>query len=205
MDHFSMLGEARRPWLDPEALKARFLALSGKEHPDRLGEAGEAERVAATERFAALNAAFTCLREPRDRLAHLLELETGVRPRDVQRMPPGTMELFAEVGQTCQGVDAFLSGRDRVASPILRVSWMREAFVWTERVQDLRQRVLGRRQQLLDELQGMNRAWSAAPREGDPRRAAALPLERLEQVYRVIGYTNRWLQQLEERSTQLAV
>jgi hypothetical protein len=42
-----------------------------------------------------------------ERLLHLLELELGSRPRDVQRIPSGTMDLFVEVGQVCHEVDRF--------------------------------------------------------------------------------------------------
>ncbi|HNQ90017.1 MAG TPA: hypothetical protein PKM73_15475 [Verrucomicrobiota bacterium] len=204
-DHFAVMGEPRRPWLDPEVLKARFLARSGEEHPDRVHRAGDAERAVATERFAALNAAYQCLREPRDRLAHLIELEAGAPPRDVQRITPGTVELFAEVGELCRSVDAFLAERDRVTSPILRVGWLQRSADWTERVQALRGRILGIRAGLWAELEAMNGAWESAPPPGDAGRRSALPLERLEEVYRALGYARRWIEQLEERGVRLAV
>ena len=72
-DYFSLFNEPRRPWLDAEKLKARFLTLSAECHPDRAVTA--AEREAATARFTELNAAHNCLREPRERLQHLLALE----------------------------------------------------------------------------------------------------------------------------------
>jgi DnaJ-domain-containing protein 1 len=204
-DHFAAMGETRRPWLDLEALKAKFLARSGKEHPDRVHQAGDAERAGATDRFAELNAAYRCLREPRDRLAHLIELETGTRPRDVQRIPPGTMDLFAEVGQMCQSVDAFLAERDRVTSPIVRVSWLQRSADWADQVQQLERRIVGRRAQLWAELEAMNGAWDSAPPVGDSGRSKVLSLERLEQVYRALGYAHRWIEQLEERRIRLSL
>ena len=38
-DAFALLSEPRRPWLDAEALKARFLPLSAAVHPDRVHSA----------------------------------------------------------------------------------------------------------------------------------------------------------------------
>ena len=79
-DCFALPAEPPRPWLDADALKAKFLARSAEVHPDRVHSAPEAERAAAQERYTALNAAFNTLREPKDRLQHLLELELGAKP-----------------------------------------------------------------------------------------------------------------------------
>ena len=77
MDCFALLGEPRRPWLDAEALKAKFLTRSAEVHPDRVHQSSEADKLAANQRYTELNAAYNCLREPRHRIRHLLELELG--------------------------------------------------------------------------------------------------------------------------------
>ena len=59
-----------------------------------------------------------------------------------------------------------------------------------------------RRDELLAELQAMNPAWESASQPGPPR--AALPLERLEQIYRLLSYFSRWSEQLQERIVQLS-
>ena len=81
IDYFTLLNEPRRPWLDAELLKQKFLALSATVHPDRVHNLGEAERAAAQERYTELNTAYNCLREPKERLQHLLQLELGALPR----------------------------------------------------------------------------------------------------------------------------
>src|ERR1041385_2136244 len=101
-DYFALLGELRRPWLDPEKLKAKFLALSADVHPDRFHHTAEAERLAANQRFTTLNTAYQVLREPTERLRHLLELELGAKPADVQQTSRGALELFMEAGQLCR-------------------------------------------------------------------------------------------------------
>ena len=76
-DYFALLDEPRRPWLEPEALKTKFLKLAAEIHPDRKHGAGKIEKAAANRSYAELNAAFNCLAEPKLRLLHLLELERG--------------------------------------------------------------------------------------------------------------------------------
>jgi DnaJ-domain-containing protein 1 len=203
-DSFALLNETRRPWLDAEALKQKFLPLSSAVHPDRTHNASEAEKQANTTRYANLNAAYNNLREPRDRLLHLLELELGAKPKDVQRIPPGTMDLFVEVGQICRDVDAFLAQRGNVTSPLLKVQMFERGMEWTDKLQALQQRINARRDELTTELQQMNAVWESAPAIGLPERIAALPLERLEQIYRVFSYIARWSEQIQERNVQLA-
>lgn len=204
-DAFALLAEPRHPWLDADALKARFLPLATAVHPDRVHGASEAEKLAANGRYAELNAAFNTLREPRDRLLHLLELEAGARPRDIQRIPPGTMDLFVEIGQTCRDADAFLAKKTEATSPMLRLRLMQEGLVWTDQLQTLQGRVNAKRDEFIAELRALNATWAAAPPVGSPERAAALPLERLEQIYRAMSYVARWTEQLQERLVQLAM
>jgi hypothetical protein len=203
-DSFALLNEPRRPWLDVEVLKQKFLPLSSAVHPDRTHNASEAEKQASTVRYAELNAAYNTLREPRDRLLLLLELELGAKPRDVQRIPPGTMDLFVEVGQICRDVDAFLAQQKNVTSPLLKVQMFERGMEWTDKLQALQQRIIAKRDELAGELQQMNAVWESAPTIGSPERIAALPLERLEQIYRVFSYIARWSEQIQERNVQLA-
>jgi curved DNA-binding protein CbpA len=203
-DHFALLNEPRRPWLDAELLKRKFLALSSELHPDRSHQAGEPERAAATSRFAELNAAWQCLREPKLRLGHLLELELGARPADAQDVPASAMDLFFETGRILREADAFLAAKGKTSSPLLKAQMFEPGMELAGRLNELRQAILRRREELLAELPGMNAAWEAAPAAGSAGRAAALPLERLEGVYRMLSYIGRWSGQIEERVAQLS-
>jgi len=203
-DAFALLSEPRRPWLDPDELKSRVLPLLAATHPDRVHAGTEAARQEATARHAALNEAFNLLKEPRDRLLHLYTLEAGEAPKDIQRIPPGTMDLFVEVGQLCRDLDAFLKRKSEAASPMVRVSLMEEGFGWLDRLQALQARVNARRDELVSELRSLNAVWDAAPPVDAVDRRAALPLERLEQIYRSMSYTARWTGQLQERLVALA-
>lgn len=203
-DAFELCGEIRRPWIEAASLKEKFLQISSEFHPDRFHEMPRAEKDAATARYADLNAAFTLLREPRDRLLHLLELEMGTRPRDIQRIPSGTMDLFGEVGQLCRDIDAYLAASAGSESPMLRLGRMRAGLEWVERLLALQTRINAKRDALLSEVQALNPVWVEAPPIGAADRVKRLPLERLEEIYRVLSYVVRWTGQIQERLTQLA-
>jgi DnaJ-domain-containing protein 1 len=205
MDNFALLGQARRPWIDPDSLKAAFLEISAREHPDRVLDPTDAKREAATKRFAELNAAYNCLRDAKERILHLLELELGAPPPNVQDIPPGTMDLFMEVGQACRQADGILAGKSaRRDSPLLHAQWFEQGMTCAESLKTLQQRIHLRRDDLLAELKNMNDAWTTAPPAPSPARAAALPLRRLQEIGRELAYITRWAAQIHERIAQLS-
>lgn len=203
-DYFELLNEPRRPWGDPEALKTKFLALSAQFHPDRFPHCNGAEKEAANQKFAEINTAYQCLRDPKERLQHLLQLELSTPPKEVQRIPPGTTDLFAEVGQMCREAETFLTQKALVTAPLIKVQYFEKGMEWTDRLQALQQKISAGRGHLLEELKSMNDQWDALP-TGAGDRAQRLPLERLEQVYRTLSYIGRWTEQIQERILQLSL
>ncbi len=203
-DYFALFQVPRRPWLDPESLKTKFLARSSQVHPDRLHNASVAEQVAANQCYAELNAAYNVLREPKDRLLHLLEWESGAPLKDVQRIPAGTMDLFMEVGQACRDADLFILERAQVSSPLLKVRMFEKAMEWVDRLDLLQKRVAAKRDALIAEVQQLDKVWDQAPPCGSAERKAVLPLGRLEELYRALSYIVRWTGQIQERSVQLS-
>ena len=196
-DCFALFDEPRRPWLDADALKARFLTLSATVHPDRVHGASEAEKLSAHRRYTELNTAYNCLREPRERLRHLLELETGARPQEVQKGPAAAMDLFLEVGQLCRDVDGFLTARARVFSPLLKAQLFERGLEWTDQLQELQGRIHAQQEPVMAELKSLNAAWEAP--------ASKRPLARLEEIYRIYSYLARWTAQIQERIVQLSL
>jgi hypothetical protein len=200
-DYFALLNEPRRPWLDPEILKAKFLARSAAVHPDRVHAASAAERQASQQRFVELNAAYTCLREPKERLRHLLELERGEKPEVVQNVPPDLMDQFFEVSRLCREVDAFLQRKAAAISPLLKAQTFEEAQAWAERLNIRLHEVASAREASLAELRALNPLW-----ETDAAAAQKpLLLARLEELYRLLSFYGRWASQLQERAVQLAM
>ena len=197
-DLFSLLGEPRRPWLDPEALKKKFLALSTELHPDRVHNASVAEKEAAHLRLTSLNDGYLRLREPKDRLRHLLELELGAKPKDIQSIPPDLMDLFMEVSQLCRQIDAFLTEKRAATSPLVQVQMFERSQEWTEKLMDLQKNLNARLAELETQLKSIDANWPAHP----SNRTATMG--RLESLYRLFSYYARWGSQIQERIVQLA-
>jgi curved DNA-binding protein CbpA len=198
-DFFALLSEPRRPWLDAAALKQKFLALSSNTHPDKIHSASDTEKSDAAKSFAELNAAYNCLAEPKSRLLHLLELELGAKPKDIQQIPSALADLFANVATTCRNADGFLAEKAKVTSPLLLVQWFERGQEWTEKLNALQQQLNAVREQLMAELKSLDEQWISA--NGDARREL---LPALEELYRLFGYFNRWNNQIQERVVQLS-
>ncbi len=194
-DYFALLNVPRRPWLDRDRLKANFLALSAAVHPDRIGQAVAAEKAAANAQAADLNAAHQCLREPRERLRHLLELELGAKPSDLTQVPDDLMDLFFAIGKELRAVDALLTEQPQATSPLLQVQLFERRQDWMEKLGVLRQTVLVRRDRLLAELERLDAAWDAAGER---------PLNRLQEIWRLLSFYERWRSQIEERVVKLS-
>ena len=191
-DYFALLDEPRHPWLDEETLKAKFFALSTSVHPDRVHALPETERKTAHDRYTQLNAGYNCLREPKERLRHLLELQVGRKPVTVQQVPAELVELFFEIGQATRAADELLKRKASTTSPLLLVGLFGEGQNISERLAALRDDLTARRNQLTDELQILNADWQQR-------------LDRLEQIQRTLSYLHRWTAQLQERIVQLAL
>ena len=203
-DYFAVLNEPRRPWLDPDALKTKFIALSAELHPDKVHGASELEKSLAHERYTELNAAYNCLREPKDRLRHLLQLESGRKPREVQEIPAFAAELFLEVARLCGEVESFLAERAKVTSPLLKVQMFERSQAWTDRLNTLQQQLRARGDPLMDELKEMNALWERGRDVPATDREQSLPLDRLEHIYRALSFMTRWTNQIRERMVRLA-
>jgi DnaJ-domain-containing protein 1 len=204
LDYFALLDEPRRPWLDPELLKQKFLARSADLHPDRAHNAAETTRADAIRNFADLNAAWLCLSEPKERLRHLLELELGGPPQDARDVPAAAMDFFFEVGRLCREADAFLAVKTRTSSPLIQAQMFGAGMELADRLNALQQRIQRRRDELLGELKEMNAAWEVAPAPGAASRPVGLSLDKLEGIHRLFSYIARWTAQIQERVVRLS-
>ena len=201
-DNFALLDEPRRPWLDPETVKEKFLSLSSTVHPDRVHGLTPAERSAAQARYVELNAAAQCLRNPKDRLRHLLELELGQVPREIQRIPSDLMDVSLKVGDACRQTDVLIAEKAGITSPLLKVQFFERSQARTENLQALQQTLGARRDSLIDELRKLDARWTSEISNASPGRGDLFV--RLEELYRLFSYYDRWNEQIQERIVQLS-
>ena len=181
------------PALDVSSLKERFARATAESHPDKFAQAPEAERVAAEARYAALNRAYQTLVDPRARLLALYELTKGEKPRDIQRIPPGTMDLFKEVGEMCRELDGFLERKRATTGRLEKAGLMSEELALQDSLVSLRMKLEPFGATVEAELTALDGRWRAGDKD----------LNALEAVYRKYSYLARWRQQLEEREIAL--
>jgi DnaJ-domain-containing protein 1 len=197
-DYFTLLDEPRRPWLETDLLKQKFLTLSSSIHPDKISSANETEKNLASKKFAELNAAYNCLAEPKLRLLHLLELELGAKPKDIQQIPNSLADLFAEVANVCKSADSFLVKKSQATSPLLQVQLFERGHDWIEKLNALQKNLNDLREKILAELKSLDAKWMA------DKNARTESLRKLEELYRLFSYFNRWNNQIQERVVQLS-
>jgi curved DNA-binding protein CbpA len=194
-DHFALLNEPRRPWLDADSLKSKFFTLSSEVHPDRTHNASESDKLEANRRYTELNAAYQCLREPRSRIRHLLELELGAKPSDLTDIPDDLMDLFFAIGKVFRDVDAFLTEKAKATSPLIQVQLFERGMERVELLNDLSHKISPRRETLLEELKVLDTSWQSH---------TSAQTDRLLNIWRLLSFYERWLAQIQERIVQLS-
>jgi len=202
-DYFALLNHPQRPWLDPESLKREFLTRSASVHPDRAHHLADAERDAAHKQYVELNAAYNCLKNPRERLRWLLQIELGSLPQGIQHIPEDLLELSMETGKVCREADGIIQEQRGVTSPLLKVKWFEKSHAQLDKLRQLQQQIGGRREAALGELKEIDVRWNPDPLSNSAEHSAQLV--RLEELYRLFSYFDRWLQQIQERFVELSV
>ena len=192
-DPFSLFDLQPGPALDVAALKERFTRATAESHPDRFAQASDAERSEAETRYSALNRAYQTLADPRARLLALYELTKGEKPRDVQRIPPGTMDLFKEVGEMCRELDEFLARKRATTGRLERAGLLSGELALQDALTTLRMKLEQFGTTVDADLAALDARWRAGDKD----------LNALEAVYRKYSYLTRWRQQLEERKIAL--
>ena len=189
-DYFALLGEPRRPWLDPQGVKDTFHRLSRTEHPD--------QAAGADSDFALLNTAQATLGDPKARLRHLLELEyPQVRLTGPSNVPAGLADRFVSVHGLLRETDALLAKKSAASSALAKALLAREEHAAREKVEA----ALDALGALLDEaegqLQGFDALWTAdRPADG---------ADTLLSLYQQFAYLSRWTEQLRKRLFQLGM
>ena len=190
---FALFDLEPAPVIDLAALKERFARETSESHPDRFAQSPEADRLAAETRYSTLNQAYQTLLDPRARLLALYEWTKGAKPPDIQRIPPGTMDLFKEVGEICQRLDMFLEIKRVKTGRLERAGLMAEELTLQDALVELRMKLEEFAAKVETELAALDTRWRAGDKD----------LAGLEAAYRKYSYVSRWRQQLEEREIAL--
>ena len=190
---FALFDLEPAPGLDVAALKERFARDTAGTHPDKFAQAAESERATAEVRYTALNQAYQTLIDPRARLLALYELTKGEKPRDIQRIPPGTMDLFKEVGELCRTLDEYLEKKKAATNRLEKAALMGEELTLQDALTELRVKLEAFAATVEGEVTALDAKW----------RAGGKDVNALEAVYRKYSYVARWRQQLEEREIAL--
>ena len=193
MNPFALFELEPGPALDVSSLKERFARATSESHPDKFARAPETERLAVDVRYAALNQAYQTLVDPRARLLALYELTKGEKPRDIQRIPPGTMDLFKEVGEMCRELDGFLERKKATTGRLERAGLMSEELALQDSLTALRMKLEQFGTTVDAEIGALDARWRVGEKD----------VNALEAVYRKYSYLARWRQQLEEREIAL--
>ena len=87
-DYFALLGQPRKPWLDPEQLKQKYHELARQSHPDKN-----------------VNEAYRTLADAKSRLQHLLALEGVALSASSNEIPQELTDLFMAIAPALNKID----------------------------------------------------------------------------------------------------
>jgi molecular chaperone HscB len=156
---FEVFELPRRLTIDGDDLQRRFYALARRTHPDFHQAAPPAERAAAEERAALVNAAYRTLRDPIARADYLVRLEEGrTTGEGGEARPKAPPALLAEMFEI---QEALAEAKGSPLDPAARAT-----------LAEQRERLLGRQADEEARVRGPLAArWDAA---SDAERPAAL-------------------------------
>lgn len=186
-DCFALLNESRRPWLDPDALKEKFHALTAAHHPDVAGGSGVD--------FTALNTAYQTLRDPKTRLRHLLELEFPEKlTAQQQQVPDDILSLFSLMGKHRQTIDGFLAKQAKAKTPLERALLASEKNACCKSAKKTLAMLAQKQEGILMQLQFIDTVWA-----DDKANSANALLD----IYQGISYVGKWIDQAREDAMKM--
>lgn len=105
-DHYERLGLPRRFSIDPATLEAAYLDRSRAVHPDFHHSGSGGEQAASEAATAAVNEAYSTLKDPFRRAEHLLTLLGGPTTTEVKDIPPAFLMELMELREEIERADA---------------------------------------------------------------------------------------------------
>jgi molecular chaperone HscB len=176
IDYFQVLGLPRQLTVDLRDLQRRYYDLHRRLHPDRFQNGAQPARVASLRNTAAVNRAYSTVRDPMDRGTYWLALYGESLGTNNNRVPP---ELAALVFETQERLEEL---RTDNAAPAEKAREL--AAVRTELQQ--------RRQALLAELEENFARWDAGDAD------AAVLRRELKDLLSSLAYLGTLLRDVEK-------
>ncbi len=203
LDYFLLLDVARRPWIDEDFLKKHYFCLTSKIHPDKKLQTEETLRKKAEEQLNQVNQAYLCLKEPRLRLKHLIELEGGFFDKKLQNIPKNLLDLFSLISELCQKADHWIQKKSETRSPLILAKITQETANIIMELDHSRDQVREMQEEMLREIRRVDEKWDAPIDVFPTRRKDHLTC--LSRISGELNFVNRWLEQLNDRYMKLAL
>jgi len=185
-DPFAILGLPARPWLDAAALQSAFHRLGALHHPDSPG--------GATAAFAAVNSAWQALRDPAQRLRHLLEIHGHTPTAGAAAIPPALADTFMGLAALRTALDRFLARHTAASGALAQALLASERTDLTRRLREALAHLEASRAQSHDTLRALDAAWDARD---------ATTLAHLATLQQSLAFQGKWSDQLREGLFQL--
>jgi curved DNA-binding protein CbpA len=194
-DHFAVLDQPRRPWLNPDLLKQKYQQLALNEHPDRKGRRTKAPLSLEEPTFADITEAYRVLSNPKLRVNHLLSLSGEDNDFETASVTTELADIFMGAATLVLEIDALLQKRQAATSALGKSLLKSEVAASQAQVKKLLEQLDQLYSDSIRDLQKADRAWKKSPSE------TAVELRKLAQRF---GYLERWMGQLREKQFQLS-
>jgi len=188
-DHFAVLAQPRRPWLDPEQLKQEYQRLTFARHPDR-----QTEAAAEGPEFGAVTDAYRVLSNPKLRLQHLLAIENEASDARSARVSAELADMFMQTAALIRSVDDLLKRKQQATTTLASSLLKPEVSKTRERVGAQLEALQGAHSSAVDELKRLDERWEKEP---DAKTEARKLADRF-------GFLDRWMTQLQEKQFALS-
>jgi curved DNA-binding protein CbpA len=185
-DPFLLLGIARRPLLDPEAVGSAYRKLAGQLHPDLAS--GD------TLKFRELSEAAEMLKDPARRLR---ELSGGSASSSGGSLPPEAADLFPKVASVLQQADSLLEKQGAATNALAKALLLTPLKKAAEDLESILSLLESWKSTLNQELHRLDQEWAA---EEPPSPSTATALGLLSDSF---TYAGRWELQLRNRKLAL--
>jgi hypothetical protein len=200
LDFFRLFHLEPRPGLDAAALKATFIDLSQKLHPDHNMDVDETIGARVLSLSAQLNQGYKTLNSTKERLRYLVGRLTETEPQEAKQVPAEIMELFFEVHDLMEEIDAHLKVKKAPGSRIVAAAQSSDVGLTDllERIAAMRARERQAVKVVEDEVAELDGRWDAESVRGPL-------LHRLTELADVLSYLGRLKTSLDGKELALRI